>query len=79
MLRAVRVNPPGSDKVERRSWRAGPARCTEGDLAADAGPPEVATLLPAVLRDIEFLAKTDMDASALVQIGRSALSNLLRR
>ncbi|MEV5782816.1 TetR/AcrR family transcriptional regulator [Streptomyces sp. NPDC052287] len=50
----------------------------EGDLAADASPQEMATLLLAVLQGIEFLAKTDMDASALVQIGRSALSNLPR-
>ncbi|WP_393087522.1 TetR/AcrR family transcriptional regulator [Streptomyces sp. LN704] len=50
----------------------------EGDLATDASPHEVATLLLAVLQGIEFLAKTDMDASALVQIGRSALSNLPR-
>ncbi|MFD1270985.1 TetR/AcrR family transcriptional regulator [Streptomyces kaempferi] len=50
----------------------------EGDLAADASPQEMATLLLAVLQGIEFLAKTDMDASALVQIGHSALSNLPR-
>ncbi|MEV6532226.1 TetR/AcrR family transcriptional regulator [Streptomyces sp. NPDC051639] len=50
----------------------------EGDLAADASPQEMATLLLAVLQGIEFLAKTDMDTSALVQIGHSALSNLPR-
>ncbi|MER5409329.1 TetR/AcrR family transcriptional regulator [Streptomyces sp. NPDC002769] len=50
----------------------------EGELAADASPEDVSGLLLAVLQGIEFLAKTDMDASALVQIGRSALANLPR-
>ncbi|MGW2059355.1 TetR/AcrR family transcriptional regulator [Streptomyces sp. NBC_00121] len=50
----------------------------EGDLATDADPQEVGNLLLAVLQGIEFLAKTGMDASALVQIGRSALLNLPR-
>lgn len=48
----------------------------EGDVAADASPEETGNLLLAVLQGIEFLAKTDMDASALIQIGRSALANL---
>lgn len=50
----------------------------EGDLAADASPEDLSGLLLAVLQGIEFLAKTDMDASALIQIGRSALANLPR-
>lgn len=50
----------------------------EGALATGADPQEVGNLLLAVLQGIEFLAKTDMDASALVQIGRSALLSLPR-
>lgn len=50
----------------------------EGDLAVDVSPEEVGNLLLAVLQGIEFLAKTDMDASALIEIGRSALANLPR-
>ena len=50
----------------------------EGDLAPDASPGEMGSLLLAVLQGIEFLAKTDMASSALVQIGHSALANLPR-
>lgn len=50
----------------------------EGDLATGADPKEVGNLLLAILQGIEFLAKTDMDASTLAQIGRSALLNLPR-
>ncbi|MCC5478374.1 TetR/AcrR family transcriptional regulator [Streptomyces barringtoniae] len=50
----------------------------EGDLDPGADPQELGRLLLAVLQGIEFLAKTNMDASALLQIGRAALSHLPR-
>ncbi|MET7519013.1 TetR/AcrR family transcriptional regulator [Streptomyces sp. NPDC005480] len=46
------------------------------DPAAD--PQELGRLLLAVMQGIEFLAKTNMDGSALLQIGRAALSQLPR-
>ncbi|MDT0548763.1 TetR/AcrR family transcriptional regulator [Streptomyces lonegramiae] len=50
----------------------------EGDLDQTADPQELGRLLLAVLQGIEFLAKTGMDGSALLQIGRAALSLLPR-
>ncbi|MEV5172415.1 TetR/AcrR family transcriptional regulator [Streptomyces flaveolus] len=44
----------------------------------DADPQELGRLLLAVMQGIEFLAKTHMDGSALLQIGRAALSRLPR-
>lgn len=39
---------------------------------------ELGRLLLAVMQGIEFLAKTDMDGSALLQIGQAALKQLSR-
>ncbi len=50
----------------------------EGAVDPDADPQELGRLLLAVMQGIEFLAKTHMDASALLQIGRAALSRLPR-
>ncbi|MGY5036212.1 TetR family transcriptional regulator C-terminal domain-containing protein [Streptomyces sp. 900116325] len=50
----------------------------QGDLDPDADPQELGRLLLAVLQGIEFLAKTNMDGSALLQIGRTALDQLPR-
>ncbi|MFD8809497.1 TetR/AcrR family transcriptional regulator [Streptomyces sp. NPDC059597] len=50
----------------------------QGDLDPKADPQELGRLLLAVLQGIEFLAKTNMDGSALLQIGRAALSRLPR-
>ena len=50
----------------------------EGDLDASAEAQELGRLLLAVMQGIEFLAKTNMDSSALRQIGRAALSRLPR-
>ena len=50
----------------------------QGDLDPDADPQELGRLLLAVMQGIEFLAKTNMDGSALLQIGRAALSHLPR-
>ncbi|MDX2642221.1 TetR/AcrR family transcriptional regulator [Streptomyces sp. NBC_00510] len=48
----------------------------EGAVDASADPQELGRLLLAALQGIEFLAKTNMDASALLQIGRAALNQL---
>ncbi|MET8538411.1 TetR/AcrR family transcriptional regulator [Streptomyces sp. NPDC005065] len=50
----------------------------EGDLDPGGDPQELGRLLLAVLQGIEFLAKTNMDGSALLQIGRAAISLLPR-
>ncbi|KMS92067.1 MULTISPECIES: TetR/AcrR family transcriptional regulator [Streptomyces] len=50
----------------------------EGAVDPDADPQELGRLLLAVMQGIEFLAKTHMDGSALLQIGRAALSRLPR-
>ncbi|WP_405878589.1 TetR/AcrR family transcriptional regulator [Streptomyces sp. NBC_01136] len=50
----------------------------EGDLDPSADAQELGRLLLAVLQGIEFLAKTNMDGSALLQIGHAALSQLPR-
>ncbi|MGW3244131.1 TetR/AcrR family transcriptional regulator [Streptomyces sp. NPDC001070] len=50
----------------------------EGDLDPGADPQELGRLLLAVLQGMEFLAKTRMDAPALLQIGRAALARLPR-
>ncbi|MET8562723.1 TetR family transcriptional regulator C-terminal domain-containing protein [Streptomyces flaveolus] len=50
----------------------------EGAVDPDADPEELGRLLLAVMQGIEFLAKTHMDGSALLQIGRAALSRLPR-
>ncbi|MGX1675436.1 TetR/AcrR family transcriptional regulator [Streptomyces sp. NPDC055400] len=50
----------------------------EEALDPGADPQELGRLLLAVLQGIEFLAKTNMDGSALLQIGRAALSQLPR-
>lgn len=50
----------------------------EGDLDPGADPQELGRLLLAVLQGMEFLAKTRMDASGLLQIGRAALARLPR-
>ncbi|MDX2648409.1 hypothetical protein PV341_33525 [Streptomyces sp. PA03-1a] len=50
----------------------------EGDLDPGADPQERGRLLPAGLQGMEFLAKTRMDASGLLQSGRAALARLPR-
>ncbi|MFJ6632680.1 TetR/AcrR family transcriptional regulator [Streptomyces sp. NPDC091376] len=50
----------------------------DGDIAPDADARELGRLLLATLQGMEFLAKTRMDASALLQIGRTALAGLPR-
>ncbi|MGW2703202.1 TetR/AcrR family transcriptional regulator [Streptomyces sp. NPDC001340] len=50
----------------------------EGTVNASADPQELGRLLLAVMQGIEFLAKTHMDGSALLQIGRAALAQLPR-
>lgn len=47
-------------------------------LDPDVDPQALGRLLLAVTQGIEFLAKTNMDGSALLQIGRVALSQLPR-
>jgi AcrR family transcriptional regulator len=49
-----------------------------GELDANADPQELGRLLLAALQGIEFLAKTDMDGSTLLQIGRASLNQLPR-
>lgn len=48
----------------------------EGEVAPGADAQELGRLLLAALQGIEFLAKTNMEGSALLQIGRVALSQL---
>ncbi|WP_055588411.1 TetR family transcriptional regulator C-terminal domain-containing protein [Streptacidiphilus griseoplanus] len=50
----------------------------EGDVDPNADPHQLGRLLLAALQGVEFLAKTHMDGSALLQIGRVALSRLPR-
>ncbi|MFD8075725.1 hypothetical protein ACFV3E_24110 [Streptomyces sp. NPDC059718] len=50
----------------------------EGDLDPGADPRELGRLLPAVLQGMESLAKTRMDASGLLRIGRAAPARLPR-
>lgn len=50
----------------------------EGALSPDADPQELGRVLLAVMQGIEFLAKTNMDESAMLQIGRAALAQLPR-
>lgn len=50
----------------------------EGEVDAAADPRELGRLLLATMQGLEFLAKTDMDGAALLQIGRAALSRLPR-
>ncbi|MEU9977747.1 TetR/AcrR family transcriptional regulator [Streptomyces sp. NPDC051014] len=49
----------------------------DGSVKPDADPQELGRLLLAVIQGIEFLAKTDMDDAALLQIARSALKALV--
>jgi AcrR family transcriptional regulator len=54
------------------------ARTTYQAVEASADAQELGRLLLAVMQGIEFLAKTDMDGSALLQIGQAALKQLSR-
>ncbi|GAA3893541.1 TetR/AcrR family transcriptional regulator [Streptomyces lannensis] len=50
----------------------------EGTVEPSADAQELGRLLLGVMQGIEFLAKTDMDGSALLQIGQAALKQLSR-
>ncbi|MER6271574.1 TetR/AcrR family transcriptional regulator [Streptomyces sp900105755] len=50
----------------------------DGTVEPGADAQELGRLLLAVMQGIEFLAKTDMDGSALLQIGQAALKQLSR-
>ncbi|MFD7184780.1 TetR/AcrR family transcriptional regulator [Streptomyces sp. NPDC056637] len=51
----------------------------DGTVEPSADAQELGRLLLAVMQGIEFLAKTDMDGSALLQIGQAALKQLSRQ